>query len=485
MMSSLLVLHHGQFLLHSALHGDEAFLVEELFHHFVVFGTLRDARDGLVALRLVLVLVLVTTELVVRMLHIHEHFARTLLVHVTTLLLRLQFATLGVLGVVGVGEHRLGVTLGVGVGALGGVLFATLQVGGGLVVSQGEGVFTLAGVGLTLFVFRVLGTTDDPVLALLLGRVGEHVFLAVRQLAPLLHVMVDTALGIGVALGVVLLLGLARFRVRLTLLGVSSTTHLMVGMLGVPVHVLVTALRLVLVTTGLVVQGSDVLPALLAALSLVLGHVTAQVVVLVSGVLEDLLGATLGLVLLAALCVVRVVHVLEHLLVTLGTAGQTLVVDLGATLFVHGRFGVVDVLDDVTLGSRRVSHTQLVGLEGALEVLATLHSVGILLVGSRQDALENHVLSTTGSELLVFLLGHLEHGGALVFRRGGRGVITETALEELGTTGLVQGLVLFFNIDQLGGALVSLVQVLALAVLFVVLLAALVLQGGLQGHVLG
>lgn len=182
---------------------------------------------------------------------------------------------------------------------------------------------------------------------------------------------------------------------------------------------------------------------------------------------------------------VRVVYVLVHLVVTLGTAGQTLEVGVGTTLFVHGRFGVVDVLGDVTLGWRRGPQTQIVGLEGALEVLATLHSVGIKLVGLRQDALENHVLGTTGSELLVFLLGHLEHGGALVFRRGGRGIITETALEVLGTTGLVQALVFFFNNGQLGGALVSLVQVLALAELFVVLLAALVLQRRLQGHVLG
>lgn len=319
MMKSLLVLEGRELLLHSALHSDEAFLVEELFHDLVVLGTLRDTRDGLVALQLVSVLILFTAVLVVRVLHVLEHFVAALLVHVTARLLRLQFATLGMLLIVGVGEDSLGVTLGEGVGANARLGLATLDVGGRLAVSQGEHFLTLLGV--TLLVVGVLGTADHPVVALLLGREGEHVLLTVGDLAPLSHEMVDTTLGVGVTLGVVLLLGLAGSRVGFTLLLVGSTTHLVVRMLGVPVDVLVTALRLVLLTTHLVVQSTDVLPATLAALSGVLRQVTAHLVVLVGGVLEDFLGAALARVLLAALGVVGIVHIREHLGVTLGTAG--------------------------------------------------------------------------------------------------------------------------------------------------------------------
>lgn len=105
------------------------------------------------------------------------------------------------------------------------------------------------------------------------------------------------------------------------------------------------------------------------------------------------------------------------------------------------RLGVVDVLLDVTFGNGRGGQAQRVGLEGALEVLTTLHSVGVISVGLGQTVLQDHVFGTAASEFLVFLLGHLQHGGTLVISRRGRTIITETTLEELGTTGLVETLV--------------------------------------------
>ncbi len=132
-----------------------------------------------------------------------------------------------------------------------------------------------------------------------------------------------------------------------------------------------------------------------------------------------------------------------------------------------------------------VTKSQIAKLEGALEVLATLHGVSVILVGVLEDGLEGQVLGTTGLVLLVLLLGDLHHGGALVFRGRFGHVVAETALEELGTAGLVKGLVFREDKGCLSGSVVLVVQVLASTVLLVlVLLAALALHVGLQLHVL-
>jgi hypothetical protein len=177
------------------------------------------------------------------------------------------------LRVIRVSEYCLGVTLRVGIRAFTGVLLATLDIGLGFGITSCEYVLTLCGV--TLLFFRVLGTTDNPVFAALLGNIGEHILFTVRNLAPFSNKMVNTALGISFTLFVILRLSLAWIRVRLTLFRISSTTHLMINMSRVPVYILITAFSSVLFTTDFMVFSGNGFPSLLAALAFISRHVTA------------------------------------------------------------------------------------------------------------------------------------------------------------------------------------------------------------------
>lgn len=235
------------------------------------------------------------------------------------------------------------------------------------------------------------------------------------------------------------------------------------------------------------VRGTRVLPALGTALAFVFGHGTAHVVVGLGRVLEHLLAAALVGVLLTALFVVLVLHVLEHLAVTLGTARQVLELLLLTTLVVLGRVQVVDVLLQVTLFLGLGLLTQGVALEGALELLAALDGQGVVVLGVGLAVLEDQVFSTTVLEALVFLVAHLHDLGALV--HGGRvgRVVAEAALEVLGTAGLVLGLVILHDHRHSSRSSVKVEEGLAVTVGAAVatLLAALLLKGRVELHVLG
>lgn len=105
------------FFLHSALHSDKSFLIEELFNDLIVFSTLSNAWDWLITFRPILVLIFITTELEVRVLGILEDFISTLFVGITSLLARVKFTTLGMFRVIGIGENSLRVAFRVRVRA--------------------------------------------------------------------------------------------------------------------------------------------------------------------------------------------------------------------------------------------------------------------------------------------------------------------------------------------------------------------------------
>lgn len=176
-------------LLHSSLHSDITFLIEELLINIIILITLSDTRNRFVALRFIRVLF--TTVLEQRVVDILVDFGCALGA-LAAFLVGLGFTALFVVLVIGVSEHSVRVALG-RVGALGRVLLATRFPVRIIHISCFE--YSIAFLALADFLVLVMQTATGPLdTAPILDIIKDSGETVLRRGTPLSHRVVSTAL---------------------------------------------------------------------------------------------------------------------------------------------------------------------------------------------------------------------------------------------------------------------------------------------------